>query len=184
MDDDDEIFGPSGRWSRYPRRSRSSSPFCGVRVLFKGLVWVCSAFAGAGFHTRPSHLLPFHAQIATSSASARAVGAVHGRRSPARHQLNLPLGRAIARHQCSLPQRVQLSGRPAGSCLQLAERRRSCPAQGDGDVLWLEEHGRLEAAAAQVLSQPCQRAARSPFPCVGRVLPIPCSSSRRVLTLR
>ena len=57
-------------------------------------------------------------------------------------------------------------------------------AQGDGDELWLEEHGRLEAAAAQVLSQPCQRAARSPFPCVGRVLPIPCSSSRRVLTLR
>ena len=120
--------------------------------------------------------------LGASSASARAVGAVRGRRSPARHQLNLPLGRAITRHQCSLPQRVQLPGRPAGSCLLLAERRRRCPAQGVGGQLWLEDGGCFEAAAAQVWFRGCQHAARSPIPCLGRRVPVTCSSSRRVLT--
>ena len=120
--------------------------------------------------------------LGASSASARAVGAVRGRRSPARHQLNLPLGRAITRHQCSLPQRVQLPGRPACSCLLLAERRRRCPAQGIGGQLWLEDGGCFEAAVAQVWFRGCQHAARSPIPCLGRRLPVACSSSRRVLT--
>ena len=120
--------------------------------------------------------------LGASSASARAVGAVRGRRSPARHQLNLPLGRAITRHQCSLPQRVQLPGRPAGSCLLLAERRRRCPAQGVGGQLWLEDGGCFEAAAAQVWFRGCQHAARGPIPCLGRRVPVTCSSSRRVLT--
>jgi hypothetical protein len=120
--------------------------------------------------------------LGASSASARAVGAVRGRRSPARHQLNLPLGRAITRHQCSLPQRVQLPGRPAGSCLLLAERRRRCPAQGVGGQLWLEDGGCFEAAAARVSFRGYQHAARSPIPCLGRRLPVTCSSSRRVLT--
>ena len=116
------------------------------------------------------------------SRSPSADRPVRGRCSPARHQLKPTLGRAIDWHCCSLPQRVQLSRRPPASCLQVAERRRSCPALDGGGQLWLEEGGRFEAAVARVSFRGCQHAARSPVPCLVRRLPVTCSSSRRVLT--
>ena len=116
------------------------------------------------------------------SRSPSADRPVRGRCSPARRQLKPTLGRAIDWHRCSLPQRVQLSGRLPASCLQVAEQRRSCPALDGGGQLWLEEGGRFEAAAARVSFRGCQHAARSPVPCLVRRLPVTCSSSRRVLT--
>ena len=115
------------------------------------------------------------------SRSPSADRPVRGRCSPARRQLKPTLGRAIDWHRCSLPQRVQLSGRLPASCLQVAEQRRSCPALDGGGQLWLEEGGRFEAAAARVSFRGCQHAARSPVPCLVRRLPVTCSSSRRVL---
>ena len=116
------------------------------------------------------------------SRSPNADRPVRGRCSPARRQLKPTLGRAIDWHRCSLPQRVQLSGRLPASCLQVAEQRRSCPALDGGGQLWLEDGGCFEAAAAQVWFRGCQHAARGPIPCLGRRVPVTCSSSRRVLT--
>ena len=116
------------------------------------------------------------------SRSPSADRPVRGRCSPARRQLKPTLGRAIDWHRCSLPQRVQLSGRLPASCLQVAEQCRSCPALDGRGQLWLEEGGRFEAAAARISFRGCQHAARSPIPCLGRRLPVTCSSSRRVLT--
>ena len=115
------------------------------------------------------------------SRSPSADRPVRGRCSPARRQLKPTLGRAIDRHRCSLPQRVQLSGRPPASCLQVAEQRRSCPALDGGGQLWLEEGGRFEAAAGRVSFRGCQHTARSPIPCLVRRLPVTCSSSRRLV---
>ena len=130
---------------------------------------------------RPTGVEPWHLGC-ERSRSPNADRPVRGRCSPARRQLKPTLGRAIDWHRCSLPQRVQLSGRLPASCLQVAEQRRSCPALDGGGQLWLEEGGRFEAAAARVSFRGCQHAARSPVPCLVRRLPVTCSSSRRVLT--
>ena len=166
------------RGARPPRETRWQ------KRAFAGFFFISLELARSEL-TGPKHLTLSRTDWHLGCERSRSPSAdrpVRGRCSPARRQLKPTLGRAIDWHRCSLPQRVQLSGRLPASCLQVAEQRRSCPALDGGGQLWLEEGGRFEAAVARVSFRGCQHPARSPVPCLVRCLPVTCSSSRRVLT--